>query len=711
MARNAGFNVENSFIRGLVTEATGLNFPENAAVDESNCVFTSKGAVERRLGFDFEAGSSPIAVTRTGGAIVEYEWKAVAGLTAFSFFVLQIEDTIYFFEANEDGSLTENVKPFTIDLTTYQVPGSPSIATEPCSFSTGAGYLFIAHPYMTTIYVYYNAGDDDIETEVIDIRVRDFAGVPDSLEPDDRSGSLNNTRRYNLFNRGWYATVQDHNDAHLNLIDSWRTDRDDFPSYSDVWWLYKDMDEKFDASLVDKFAPTNSLAPAGHYIYSAFNLDRSAASGISGLPSETSSFYRPSTVAFFTGRVFYSGVKFRNYSNVVYFSPIIERPSQFGQCYQINDPTSEQAFDLLSSDGGTLIIPEAGTIFRLIPVEGSLLVFASNGIWAISGNQGVSFAANDFSVRTVARISLTGAMSFVDVDGFPMWWAEGGIYAITGGDQLGNVQLTNLTDTSIKSYYEELPSSAKAYAKGAYNFVDKIVQWVYRTSEPETDLDKFHYDTVLSFNVLTRAFYRWSISPGPLVAGITTTRGLGARRLKVNVVDSGGNQVITSGGDLVISHQITAVPLPSSTRYTTLIPGENPDEFFLTFSLVSSDTYRDWPSINGGTDYQSYFVTGYKVHGEGSKKFQSNYVTVFSNAHEDGSAYLQGVWNWSNSNDGFEQSVKQQVYVPKPRVQLIARRLKVRGHGLALQLKLSSETGKPFSIVGWSIFETGNAGV
>jgi hypothetical protein len=38
-------------------------------------------------------------------------------------------------------------------------------------------------------------------------------------------------------------------------------------------------------------------------------------------------------------------------------------------------------------------------------------------------------------------------------------------------------------------------------------------------------------------------------------------------------------------------------------------------------------------------------------------------------------------------------------------------RLKVRGEGLALQYKVYSEEGQPFSIVGWSVYETGNASV
>jgi hypothetical protein len=39
------------------------------------------------------------------------------------------------------------------------------------------------------------------------------------------------------------------------------------------------------------------------------------------------------------------------------------------------------------------------------------------------------------------------------------------------------------------------------------------------------------------------------------------------------------------------------------------------------------------------------------------------------------------------------------------------RRLKVRGKGRALQLRFESETGKPFTIVGWAYKGSANADV
>ena len=42
MPRQQGIAIENSFIKGLITENTALNFPRNAATEQDNCVFDEK---------------------------------------------------------------------------------------------------------------------------------------------------------------------------------------------------------------------------------------------------------------------------------------------------------------------------------------------------------------------------------------------------------------------------------------------------------------------------------------------------------------------------------------------------------------------------------------------------------------------------------------------------------------------------------------------
>jgi hypothetical protein len=567
---------------------------------------------------------------------------------------------------------------------------------------------------MNPLYVAYDSGADSISVNAITLQIRDFVGVSDSLALDNRPASLTDVHKYNLYNQGWYATGTSTSPTVQNVVDIWHSGHPaDYPSNTDVWWVYKNSLDQFDTASIDKYANTNSPAPKGHYILDAFFQNRSAASGVIGLPSVGSSYFRPSTGTFFAGRVFYSGVSYLEFTNKVYFSPIIERPAQLGQCYQQNDPTSENLFDLLATDGGVLQIPEAGTIYRLFPVQNSLLVFASNGIWSISGNQGIGFTANDFTVKFIAQVAITGPLSFVNVEGLPVWWAEGGIYAITGTDQLGSIGLANLTNGQIKTFFNNIPNGSKIYAKGAYNFQDKIIQWVWSSEEPGTNLERYQYDRVLNYNTLTKAYYTWSVAESDnLICGITTTRGLGAKRTPENVTNIATQVVTTISLDPVTTDIIETVALPSTFRFTT-IRNTSGSTYGLSFAQERDGNYLDWASTDSpGVDYTSYFVSGYKVHGDAQRRFQPNYIYVFLIPSTNSACYLNVIADWAGSATGPYHSPRQQVY-PTGQVNRDYQynRLKVRSTGLATQLKFSSVSGKPFGIIGWSIFESGNSSV
>ena len=142
-------------------------------------------------------------------------------------------------------------------------------------------------------------------------------------------------------------------------------------------------------------------------------INRSGVSGIAGLTSIVTTI-RPRTGTWFQGRVFYAGVdasqqatgdaQYYTWTENIYFSQIITPGdnTEFGYCYEINDPTSETLFDLLPSDGGVINIQGSGSIYKLFPVVNGLLVFAANGIWFITGSQGIGFTA---TVYTVTKLS------------------------------------------------------------------------------------------------------------------------------------------------------------------------------------------------------------------------------------------------------------------------------------------------------------------
>ena len=208
MPRSVGSVVNNNFSKGLITEATGLNFPDNAVTDTENTVFEKTGRVTRRLGYDIEGGGTALAYSETDGVLREFIWQSVANSGGFTFLCLQVGDQILFFELSVNDALSKNVVPVAINLRDYIAPGAPETKYIPCSFTSGAGKLFISHPYAYPVVVRFNSEENVFEVAKITVLQRDFQGVEDGLALSANPVTLSSEHHYNLQNQGWNKPVR-----------------------------------------------------------------------------------------------------------------------------------------------------------------------------------------------------------------------------------------------------------------------------------------------------------------------------------------------------------------------------------------------------------------------------------------------------------------------------------------------------------------------
>lgn len=704
MPRNAGFSVENNFSNGLVTEATGLNFPENAVVDTVNISFDKRGVASRRPGFDLEVNYTGV-VAPDDAVYYEYLWESVAGDGNLSFFVQQIGNILRFYRATGGPSLSQGYLGSVL-LTPFALEGDDLVRTNFCQFSTGLGRLVVVHPYCNQFYITFDKVASTFTPTTFTIQTRDFKGL--DPRPVPRSSSLTNTHWYNLQNQGWdYSKMLTmYNRSGL------------YPSDYDVWWLYKSPDAygtevfltdvAYAAGILNQVDRGNSPAPRGSYVLSEFIQDRSAASGVSGLPVVTSGTNRPTTTEFHAGRVFFSGVNAQNYSQKVYFSQILESEKQFGLCYQENDPTSQYSPDLLPSDGGVISIPEAGTIYRLWSVDNSLLVFASQGVWQITGSQGIGFAATDYTVKKLSTAATVSPVSFVKVDGRPVWWSLDDIYVALSDSQLGGVAIKSLTNDRIKTYYQDIPEESKIYAKGAYNNKDRVVQWIFRDTIADFPSEKQKYTKLLNFNTDTQAFYPWNIENSlTVIKGITVLKGQGSLSEEENVIDNGGSVITNSIGQNVTSVVTNVFSLSSEFKYT-IVYNDN----LMTFAEQNDQSYLDWISLpSGPVDDPGYFVSGYRVRGDAIKKSQANYILVMVDDEASQEFFFSSVYDYSINQNNGRWSSRQKLEFLDETYKYRSRRLKLRGHGKAIQFRVETSVGKGFNLVGWSTFESANSAV
>jgi hypothetical protein len=539
-----------------------------------------------------------------------------------------------------------------------------------------------------------------------------------------------------------------------NPITHYFTKTSAYPANSQMWWSMKRPPELgtdaapktylevFDPGLRYQVAVGDSPAPKGHFVLDAFQQDRSAASSIVGLDVVSSGGYRPRCVAFFAGRVWYAGVQAQGFSSNIYFSAIIEKPEQVGNCFQQFDPTAEELRDLLPSDGGMIKITEVTVVHHMQTMGENLLIFAENGVWAISGSEGTGFRANDFSVRKVSGVPAISNMSFVDVEGTPIWWNRSSINTITVGDQ-GGLVVQSLTDETIQTFYDEIPEESKFYAKGAYDPLTKTIQYLYRTSTPQpvndeipepdavlmedsgyvltessdhilletetfSEVEQYVYDGILTFDTRTLAWSPWTITLNFDVAMLGVFAITGKNSVLSNNRVLANFDAVQAGADDVFVLQNELTEAQSKMKYVASVAYQG-----LTFGEEYREDYLDWVQVNTeGYDYTSYATTGYLVIAEGNRKFQNNYLTVNYENVTEGQAYVQGIWDWTANNSTGRWSMRQLVYRNTDTANSHdTTRVKIRGHGKSLQLRFESQTGKPFSINGWSMLITANSGV
>jgi len=699
MPRQAGTTVQNKFSRGLITEATGLNFPEDAVTSTVNCVFDKTGLTTRRFGIDFEDSKSDLAVT-IQPVIHSYVWDIIETADDVDLVVVQLGSTLRFYETG-GATLSVGIKSFTVDLTSFKRSGVADVDVREnrASFSTGDGILFVAHRFCDPFYVEYDGGADTIATTTVSIQVRDFEGTQEAVDVQDRPSTLTTAHNYDLDNQGWEDPVDNPAGTLIDPITEWDNVRTDFPSNADIWFQFKASNDTFTVgTFADRFGVGNTPAPKGHFIIDPFDVTRASVQTTSGTA-------RPEHTAFFAGRVWWAGVRAAGYSSKLYFSKIIEGTDDFGFCYQQNDPTSEILSDLLPSDGGVISIQDISTVTGMIVILDRLIIFASNGVWSVSGTDTTGFTADNFKVTKISSLGALTPYSIVNVNGLPIWWAEDGIYTLSN-QGAANIQaregysVQNLTRDSIQTFYDDIPAESKKYAQGAYDNIRRVVTWIYNTEATANLTASFAYDGMLNLDIDTGAFYPDEIgSSDAKVSSIINVEGRLRTEVSNNIIVGSNNVIDSEGDEIITTSETTALADSVNTFFITGTSGVYSGK--ASWGLKDQSSYLDWDTLTG-VNFNSEFTTGYIIRGEGHKKFQTNYITLTSLVHDDSGFIVRGIRDYAVNNLSNLISTGQQGYKSQVNQKYSQRKLKLRGNGRVLQYRVSSEQGKAFNIAGWS---------
>lgn len=720
-----------TFVGGLNTEGGYLTSVPNTWKEGYNVIPKYNGELHRRRAVDFEDAkvlSTPVSATiKSSLAHTVEQWNTVGGKGTRNFIVVQTGPTLSFYD-NIGGTVSATKKSYQINLADYAVNTSV-IGTAPITCASGNGKLLITSADTSPLVVTYNEVLDNISVKTIDIKIRDFGGLDDSLAVDNRPSTLSKEHNYNLLNQGWNTTNINAYKAAGSFL---------YPSNAQVWTAGKNSSDVFTPSLLDLQDFGTTPAPKGRFVLDVFNRDRSTVSGVAGITVETET-YRPNCVAFFAGRAWYAGINSNKISSWVLFSQVAADSEEFGKCYQDADPTSEAISDLVPSDGGVIPIQDVGIILKLIPLGTSMIVLADNGIWQIVGNDS-GFSADTYAVNKLSSIGCTGAKTVVPVESTALFWGAGGIYAFTQEINASNItagtySINPITDLNIQSFYNSIPINSASYAAGVYNEEEKIIYWAYNSdplASPTTD--RFNKDTILCYDLRLKAFYVHSVAElnnnSPVIIDMFVSKSRAEILAEYDVVTGlGGLDTVQSNSSGVQSVLSTGVATKRINKFWTVVPLSTTSFSYTVSDMNNSrnaDTaFKDWYSADGvGVTATPYILTGFD---NANKEFSGTYAVCYSKRTETGiqsngtiinpsSILLQSRWDWTDSSGAGRWSTPQQAYRHK-RVFLVTppsstfddsypvvvSKLKVRGSGRSVQFKWYGEPEKDFKLTGWGI--------
>lgn len=761
-----------SFVGGLVTDAPRLDFPDNASRSEINFDCLIDGSRKRRNGFTTEGVPLETSTEKNWFSLNGYSyntfiWDAPGGAAGMSIFVVQFGDRVYMYDSRGGTQGNNLLAVFNTGSTFPQ---------RKIDFARVQGFLVTVDGSTNySVYSYIPATQNVIVT-TDRVMIRDVFGVEETLNPNfetdvNHRGFLNYQHYYNLYNQGWAMPRLPwlYGDQPLKDAVELALDGSFAPSNADTVWQGMDFrtigretigeppseenpqgDQSFIYTTAEAFhkklylgtVASRIVAAKGFFIIDAFarGLSRRFAwnthhtnypmtgnilgSGfISNLPDDvTNSGF--TCVAEHAGRAFFSGIidggvqspdaRSPNMTNFVFFSQLVKNKRDIARAYQEGDPTSREGSDVVDTDGGFLRISGAVGIRAMRSLGHRLLIFASNGVWAIVGQQG-GFTATNFTVEKICNFGCASSTSIV-VDGRSIYyWGSGAIYRLTP-NQFGDLEVTDMTTSSLKQFYGGIHEKNKVRCSGAINKFTNVIHWVFNNKSFSTELNG---DSIfeLRYDISKNAFYPMKLS---LLEEYQPTL-LGSFICSEAEYSEIQNPTPPNGG----------FAPPNTLKYWGVRRVPETDEIKIFFGKYDNGFYTDWFELNGvGVDAPALILTGDQTGGDMAIDKQVNYLTIIFKNHQglvgnpnENSCMGRVQWEFSDLVRANRWSSFMQMF-RKPALynngetgtpddlrdgfEMVTTKTRLRGHGKAFCFYLTTEPQKDLHLIGWSITATSN---
>jgi hypothetical protein len=763
-SRSAEFT---NFTGGLNTESTPLNSPENTVKDIQNFILNRDGSLQRRPGIEFEEGhedfiaSSDVVDLEEG--LSTYIWKNASN-SGIDVLCVQMGGRIYFFNASSTTPSAEYYGE-NVPISGYDYPNR-----YVASFTTVDSALVVTAGSNRVMVVSFDplaAEFNRFSSVVQRVSVRDFWGTDG--ERSSRSSTIDNESYYNLINNGWPNVIGGRLVDNADAIGTTRLERGWFPAANDIWYAAK-VEVADDPEAIGVYSSDNlvrldfgSSEPVRgkSIIDSIFQRGASrqnfAFTNPPGVITDNYFTFNPteipedrstghiSALGEYLGRAVFgiraTGIvegdsRSPNLSEMVFFSRTVRNINDISRCYGDNDPTAELINDPLDTDGGFVKIQGMGYPVNFGTLGRSLFVFATNGVWEISGGES-SFTATNVVINKVSNVGCSSPRSVVNTEDSLYYWGDNGIYQISM-DQISLQGIaTNISEDRIQALFESLPFQVRSNVTGVFDEDERKVRWLYSLQNNPVHRDLHDRELVLDLRL--GAFYKHYFAPvddgtseGPYLFGFVPSQKAISGVIASDVlVDA--DQVLAGAEEVVIDTVVTST-IRVPFKYASFTVDSASDDTF-TLAGLDEETFVDWKSVDDvGTEAYGFLLTNALTGGDSQRKKQIPYVTVNMRLTDEliedteggyvslspSSCLLRSQWGWTNNpetgrwGDSFQVYRLPRVFVGEAEGELnygydvVSTRNKLRGNGKALSLHFNTEAGHDCHIYGWGLNLTVN---
>jgi len=697
----------NTFVKGIITEAGALTFPENASLDEDNLILNTDGSRQRRLGMEYEIDH---ILTNTGfsNAILRqanvqfFRWDGPAGDTDISIGIVRIYNKLWFINllnTSPSSALLNDGEAFpVIGL------GNKDVEVTPINNLL----VMVGAELNQTLVFTYQRATGFVYLEEVPLFVRDIWGVDDGLDPAERPSTLSPEHNYNLINQGWndnitvtgettvtverpvrpqntsgtssydsYNPVPDVGVQSItryvtgwvfpptittkvtgNAIQATKTLTGKYPSNSDLWTLGKESDstsddyQKYNAKLMIRNSVDNVYAPKASMILDAYNRgsSRRNSTGLQTLPLDKEA-NRCTTVTSYASRVFYSGIT-GNASNVDIRSPNYSSYIFFTQVVLNKEKISlcYQDADPTSPDINDIIDTDGGSI-QIPEVTHIVKLVSALGSLLVFAENGIwevygdsgGFTATSFQLSKVSSTGVTNPKSVIEIDGSVFAWTDSGIYLISSDQVTARFKAESLSLTTIQDYYDSIPKIARDNAKVVYTRQNNRIRWMYNDTAAYGTATGLH-----KFNkelILDLTLKSFYPSTIHYDEALNMPFVYAYVPMPDYVVSFIEDEVVVDNEVVQVGGADVFVPQPDYSVQSSDYKYLTIQNESFTLSSYRNPSFYDWATYQGdvGYDYDSFLVTGYDIAGDFLREKWSPYIEVFMTKTESGFTEASGV--------------------------------------------------------------------